>query len=97
MRKSSRCGASKIRGRPGLETRCSLGGGILNRVPVQSSSLKEVGYDANTMTLEIEFDNGNIYQYFDVPEAVHTELISAPSQGKFFTNQIKGSYRYAKV
>jgi hypothetical protein len=59
--------------------------------------LKTVGYDTVTLTLEIEFDDGNVYQYFDVPEAIHTELISAPSQGKFFNSQIKGSYRYAKV
>jgi hypothetical protein len=59
--------------------------------------LREVGYDAKTMTLELAFNDGNVYQYFDVPEAVHTELMSSPSLGKFFSTQIKGSYRYAKV
>lgn len=69
----------------------------MNRVPVQSSSLKTVGYDATTMTLEIEFNDGNVYQYFDVPAAVHTELMSTASQGKFFSTQIKGAFRYARV
>ena len=69
----------------------------VNRLPVQSSSMKAVGYDPTAMTLEIEFNDGNIYQYFDVPETVHAELMNSPSQGKFFSTQIKGTFRYAKV
>lgn len=69
----------------------------MNRVPVQSSNLKEVGYDAKTMTLEIEFNDGGVYQYFDVPENVHTELMSAASLGIFFGTQIRGVFRFGKV
>jgi len=49
------------------------------------------------MTLEIEFLTGSIYQYFDVPETVHQELMAASSHGKFFNANIKGVYRYAKL
>jgi len=69
----------------------------VNRVPVESNTLKSVGHDSKTSTLEVEFHNGNIYQYFDVPQAVHSELMRAPSIGKFFGSQIKGQYRYGKV
>jgi KTSC domain len=69
----------------------------VNRAPVESSSLKTVGHDPASLTLEIEFQDGNIYQYFDVPQAVHAELMRAPSAGKFFASQIKGQYRFAKV
>ena len=64
---------------------------------VESSNLGRVRYHADTMTLEIEFKNGTIYQYFDVPETIYNELLIAASKGKFFHQQIKGSYRYAKV
>jgi len=69
----------------------------MNRVPVESSNLKSVGHDPVSLTLEIEFQNGNIYQYFDVPQTVHVEMMQAPSLGKFFAAQIKGQYRFAKV
>jgi hypothetical protein len=64
--------------------------------PVDSSNLNRVRYDEDTMTLEIEFNDGNQYQYFDVPETVYQGLMSASSHGKYFHSQIKGSYRYAR-
>jgi hypothetical protein len=69
----------------------------MHKAPVQSKSIKSIGYDAQTSTLEIEFHNGNVYQYFDVPQAVHVEMMQAASLGQFFIGQIKGNYRYAKL
>ena len=69
----------------------------MHKAPVQSKSIKSIGYDAQTSTLEIEFHNGNVYQYFDVPQAVHVEMMQAASLGQFSIGQIKGNYRYAKL
>ncbi len=69
----------------------------MNRQPVTSSNVAEVGYDIDTMTLEVAFKDGTVYQYFDVPEAVHQEMISSSSVGKFLNGQIKNNYRYAKI
>jgi len=69
----------------------------MNRDHVESSNIESIGYDSNSETLEIEFLNGSIYQYFDVPEHVYEELMSADSQGKYLAYQIKGKYRYSKV
>jgi len=69
----------------------------VNRTTVSSSNVAEVGYDSATMTLEVAFCNGTIYQYFDVPEAVYQELMRAESIGKFLNAHIKNSYRYARV
>lgn len=70
----------------------------MNRTPVvNSSNIASVGYDAETQTMEIEFTNGNIYQYFDVPEIVFQELMRAESAGKFLNAQVKGVYRFAKL
>ena len=65
------------------------------RTFVDSSDLRSVGY-ANTV-LEIEFNSGGIYQYFDVPYQVYIALISAPSHGKYFHQYIKNHYAYIKV
>ena len=67
------------------------------RQSVNSTSIVSIGYDENSQTLEIEFKNSNVYQYFDVPKNLYDDLISAPSQGQFLTQNIKGNYRYSKV
>ncbi len=66
------------------------------RQPVDSSNLRSVGYDEATQTLEIEFHNGGIYQYYAVP-SVYQALMSAPSHGKYFHAHIKGVYQYKRV
>jgi hypothetical protein len=69
----------------------------MNRTTVSSSNVAEVGYDSASMTLEVAFCNGTVYQYFDVPEAVYQELMHAESIGKFLNAHIKNSYRYARA
>lgn len=69
----------------------------MERIPVQSSNVAEVGYEAYSMLLEVAFVSGSVYQYFDVPEAVYQELLRASSVGKFLNEHIKGSYRYARL
>lgn len=69
----------------------------MKRVPVTSSNVASIGYDSSTQTLEVEFNDGAIYQYFDVPEAVHDKLMLAASKGEFLHQHIKLVYRYAKT
>ena len=69
----------------------------MNRTPVTSSNVARVGYDANTMTLEVEFQNGSVYQYFDVPEVEYQGLMTADSVGKHLNQNIKNNYRYTKI
>lgn len=70
----------------------------MKRVPVISSNVASVGYDVGTHTLEVEFKEGGVYQYFDVPPAVHTGLLAAPSIGSFLNVNIKkAGYRYKQI
>jgi hypothetical protein len=64
----------------------------MKRVPVQSSSVLELGYDRDTMTLEVAFRKGDVYRYFDVPQALYHELIRSDSLGKFLNAYIKDRY-----
>ncbi len=68
----------------------------IKRIPVASSNVASVGYDAEKKILEIEFHHGAVYQYFDVPEKVYEELMIAPSQGAYFAHEIKQKYSYLK-
>jgi KTSC domain len=69
----------------------------VNRVSVTSESIASIGYDERSQTLEVEFNHGGIYQYFDVPIHVQQELMNASSIGRYVAEQIKGTYRYARV
>ncbi len=64
---------------------------------VNSTNISAVGYDGDSSTLQIEFNNGTTYQYFDVPEDVFTGLRDADSVGGYLADVIKGAYRYSKV
>jgi KTSC domain len=69
----------------------------MEREYVQSSNLKSIGYDSNSSTLEVEFNNGAIWQYYDVLESTYYELKSASSVGKYFNANIKGSHSESQV
>jgi hypothetical protein len=70
----------------------------MNRTPVSSSNLRAVGYDADTRTLEVEFLNGGLYSYSNVPLTIHAGLMSASSHGSYFDAHIKkGGYPFKKL
>ena len=69
----------------------------MQRTTVASTNVASIGYDSQTQTLEIEFNNGNVYQYFDVPQALYDALMGADSKGSFLNAQIKGCYRYTRL
>ncbi len=64
---------------------------------VDSSNIAAVGYDDDSSTLQVEFNNGATYQYFDVPEHLFEGLRDADSVGGYLAANIKGNYRYSKV
>lgn len=67
----------------------------MNMIPVDSTNLKSVGYENNT--LYVSFHNGGTYSYRGVPYSVFQELLTAPSKGKYFSRHIKLSYPYTKL
>lgn len=56
-----------------------------------------MGYDADLEVLELEFQSGRVYQYEDVPESVHADLIDASSLGSHFNANIRGAFFYRLV
>ncbi len=67
------------------------------RDPVSSSNIASIGYDPENETLEIEFTNGSIYQYFNVSAGLREQLMAAPSKGQFLNTYIKNAYPYSRV
>lgn len=70
----------------------------MNRRNVQSSDIASIGYDSQKQILEVEFHQGSIYRYYDVPEIVYNGLMSATSHGQYLNLYIiKAGYRNTKV
>jgi len=69
----------------------------MHREFVQSSMIISFGYEANTSTLEIEFNSRAVWQYYDVPENVYYDMRNSDSFGKFFHANIKGQYAESQV
>jgi hypothetical protein len=63
----------------------------------ESSNIAGFDYAEKTRILTVEFKNGNRYNYYDVPVAVVNQMKIAPSKGQFLSQNVKGSYRYARV
>lgn len=64
---------------------------------VVSSHLSNVAYDHATEELRVQFLDNSIYAYRGVPEDVFDGLLNAGSKGRYFRDQIRGSYPYSRV
>jgi hypothetical protein len=69
----------------------------MKREPVESSNIRSVGYDASIERLEIEFANGNVYQYHNVPQQEYDEFMRANSQGRYFALHIRDQFKTVSI
>jgi len=69
----------------------------VERQPVKSRILRSVGYDESTKILEIEFQNGLVYQFTGVPLKVHTDLMHSGEIGKYFSEKIRPKFQSKPV
>jgi non-canonical purine NTP pyrophosphatase (RdgB/HAM1 family) len=69
----------------------------MQRLPVESSDVVSIGYDATEKYLEIEFQGGRVYRYFEVPQNTYDHFLEANSYGGYFNAHINGYYRYRRI
>jgi len=68
----------------------------MKQAKVKSSNIKSIGYDPDAEILEVEFKDGAVYQYEDVPKKLHLKLMKTKSPGKVFYAEIKGKFKSSK-
>lgn len=69
----------------------------IQREPVESTALAEVGYSRRLHALEIKFHDGLIYRWEEVPLPVYRELMAAESKARFYNKSIRGKYHCLRV
>jgi hypothetical protein len=69
----------------------------MNRQPVLSSMIRAWAFDPASSVLEIEFQNGRIYEYREVPEFLARGFAAAQSKGQFFLSRIADRYTCEEI
>ena len=62
---------------------------MMDRTPLDSTTLASAGYDATTGLLELEFRSGALYRYFSLPASLYRDLLTADSKGRIFNRFIR--------
>jgi hypothetical protein len=61
---------------------------------LDSTLLTSATYQVGEAQLLLEFCNGAIYLYFEVPEASYQSLLAADSKGAYFNQHIRNHFHY---
>ncbi len=64
---------------------------------VDSSAVSRVGYEDDEHVLRLEYTNGGVYDYLDVPEEEAERLRASGSIGKYVNRRIKPRYRHRLI
>ena len=73
----------------------------MERIQVESSNIIAIGYDPESMILEVEFGKegpevltNRIYQYQNVPIELFEEFLEDTSPGGYLGSNIRGQFPY---
>jgi len=69
----------------------------MNRFSIESTTLVSVCYLPDRALLELEFRDGTVYRFFDVPASCFQQLLTSDSKGRYFNNNIRNRFRNQRV
>lgn len=61
----------------------------MQRIPVDAPEIAAIGYSPCASVLEIEFRDGEVWQFMNVPTSAHDTLWAAPSKEAYFNEGIR--------
>lgn len=71
-----------------------------NLISIQSDNVLAAGYDANSMTMTVQFLNGYTYEYYDVPSELWNSFIDAqphPWSAVGYPQLVQGGFQYRRI
>ena len=94
------CGSSSENSSsPQVEARTVVGtNGQL--IAIQSDNVQAAGYDANSMVMTVQFDNGALYEYYGVPADLWTSFVAAqphPGSQVGYPRLVQGGIPYKRI
>ena len=70
---------------------------LFEQHPVNSSAFSHIGYSTINKVLDLKFESGGVYRYYNIPILVWYELYYSTSMGKFYNENIRGQYPVDKL
>jgi hypothetical protein len=67
---------------------------------IQSDNVQAAGYDAASMVMKVQFDNGALYEYYGVPSDLWTSFVAAqphPWSQVGYPRLVRGGIPYKRV
>ena len=69
----------------------------MERRKVNSSKLRSVGYDERSRILEVEHNDGSIFQYSGVSNEVYRRMMAAPTIASFYQDRVEEDFSRKRV
>lgn len=70
---------------------------MTEHIPVQSSTIKSIGYDKNNKELHVDFHKSGKYIYSNVQPQTYQAFMDSDSKGKFVGQYVKGYHPHKKA
>jgi KTSC domain len=70
----------------------------MNWAVLESKMLSAAAYDHSKQILYLRFrKTGDVYRYFELPDADYQSFLRAESKGRFFRSHIRDHFRYERM
>jgi hypothetical protein len=69
----------------------------MQRLSIDSDSLRSIGYNELGQMMEVEFEDGTLRQYYDVPLDIYDELLETKTKDKYFNDYVKDNYLFQQI
>jgi len=72
----------------------------MHRTPVSTTGITQVGYHEDSEvhgTLELEFESGCVYQFFNVPPKIYDEFIHAACREDYYQAHIGSRFPNSRI
>ena len=66
-------------------------------VSIKSVFLNKIAFTPTVGTLSIEFADGDVYDYDNVPKVIYDDLLSSVSPGVILNKHIKGKFPFKQI
>lgn len=64
---------------------------------VEASNIRCMGYNKTHQQLRVQFTNGGVYQYKNIPFEIYDEMIQSKAIGPHFSKNIRNVYECVKL
>jgi len=69
-------------------------------ISIQSDNVRAAGYDETSMVMTVQFDNGALYEYYEVPADLWTAFVAAqphPWSQVGYPRLVQGDIPYKRI